>query len=298
MNTIIDYLKSKPIHTPRIALARFLLAFALLLTVVFNDLDVIANHRYGVMPTYGIRHTAAKSIPFKQLDMFMVMDPSVARIVIIIILLMVMSGFFPKVTGILHFMACFSVHNYFMIINGGDEICLVMSLLLLPVCLTDNRLNQWVYRKETPSKWNITAGMALVVIQIQAAYIYFSAGYEKLYNRQWIDGTAAYYFTSHYRLGAPDWLRHVNELLTLTPAVRLLSWSVLALEFLLAACLFFPSRIRKKFLVPAIIFHLLIVFNFGLVSFFFSMLGMLTLFLDDEESFTGIFVKKKANLPQ
>lgn len=279
IDKLITYLKNKQVHTPRIALARFLLAFGMLLTLLFNDMSTVANHNYKRLPEYSAKHTAAISVPLKQLDLFMVMPPGVAKGVVIVILLLVMSGFYPRVTGVLHFIACFSYHNYFLIVNGGDEITFVMSLLLLPLCLSDPRKNQWRHRETTASQGNIVGNIALLMIQVQAAYIYFNAGYTKLFSSVWREGTAVFYYTSHYRLGATFWLQQINELVTRTPLVKVLSWSVLAFELLLALCLFFPEKIRRKFFIPALIFHGLIVINFGLISFFFAMAGMLVLYL-------------------
>ena len=276
---LITYLKNKQVHTPRIALARFLLAFGMLLTLLFNDMSTVANHHYQRLPEYSAKHTSTISVPLKQLDLFMVMPPGVAKGAVIVILLLVMSGLYPRVTGVLHFIACFSYHNYFLVVNGGDEITFVMSLLLLPLCLSDPRKNQWRHGETTASQGNIVGNIALLMIQVQAAYIYFSAGYEKLYSKVWTEGTAVFYYTSHYRLGAPSWLQHINEMATLTPMVMVLSWGVLLFELLLAFCLFFPEKIRRKFFIPALIFHGLIVINFGLISFFFAMAGMLVLYL-------------------
>ena len=279
IDKLITYLKNKQVHTPRIALARILLAFGMLLTLMFNDMSIVANHNYKRLPDYSARHTATVSVPLKKMDIFMVMPPGVAKGVVIVILLLVMSGYYPKVTGVLHFLACFSYHNYFLIVNGGDEITYALSLLLLPLCLSDPRKNQWQRIAASSSQRNIVGNVALAAIQIQAAYIYFSAGYEKLSTKVWTEGTAVFYYTSHYRLGAPTWLQHINEMVTLTPMVKVLSWGVLAFEFLLALCLFFSDRLRKKFFIPALIFHLLIVVNFGLISFFFAMAGLLVLYL-------------------
>lgn len=276
---LITYLKSREVHTPHIALARFLLAFGMLLTMLFNDMGIVANHNYKRLPDYTARHTAGISVPLKQLDLFMVMPPGVAKGVIVVILLLVMSGFVPKVTGVLHFIACFSYHNYFLIVNGGDEVTYIMSLLLLPLCLSDPRMNQWKKREVEVSQSNMVGTIALFMIQVQAAYIYFSAGYEKLFSKVWTEGTAVFYYTSHYRLGAPSWVQAVNEVITLTPAVKLLSWGVIGFELLLAACIFLPAGIRRKMLIPALLFHALIVVNFGLVSFFFAMAGMLVLYM-------------------
>ncbi len=279
IDNLITYLKNKQVHTPRLALARFLLAFGMLLTLLFNDMSIVANHNYDKLPEYSAKHTVARSVPFKQLDLFMVIPPATAKIVVMVILLLVMSGFVPQVTAILHFIACFSYHNYFLIVNGGDEVTFVLSLLLIPLCITDPRINQWRATPPKASSRNITANIALMAIQVQAAFIYFSAAYEKLYVQVWKEGTAVYYYTSHYRLGARSWLQHINELITLTPVVKVLSWGVLALELAIAFALFLSTKTKKKLLLPALLFHLLIVINFGLISFFFAMAGLLVLYL-------------------
>lgn len=275
----IATLAATTVHTPRIAIARFLLAFGMLLSLLFNDMQLVANHSYDKLPEYHALHTTTTSVPLKQLDIFMHMPPDAAKGVAIVVLLLVMTGMAPQVTGILHFIVCFSYHNYFVVINGGDEISYVLSLLLLPLCLSDPRLNQWKRIKQTTEGRNIAGNIALWVVRLQAAFIYFSAGYEKIFSRVWKDGTAVYYYTSHYRLGAPQWLRSINESITLTPAVALLSWGTIIFELALAACLFLPFRIRRKFLLPGLAFHFLIVINFGLITFFFTMAGLLVLLL-------------------
>lgn len=280
MDKLLNYLKSNSVHTPALAVARMLLALGMLLTLLCNDMGIIANHSYPALPDYHALHTTATSVPLKQLDLFMIMPPGIAKGIVIAILLLVMTGLAPQITSVLHLIACFSCHNYFLVVNGGDEVAFVMSLLLIPLCLTDPRLNQWQRSKTAiPSRRNITANIALLVIQIQAAYVYLSAGYGKLSSPVWRQGTAVYYYTSHYRLGAAGWLQHVNEWITLSPLVKMLSWGVIGFELLLAMCLFFPPRIRHRFFIPALVFHFLIIINFGLISFFFSMAGMLVLYL-------------------
>jgi len=281
MQKLLHKLKYTNIHTPRIALVRFLLAAGMLLTILFNDLGVIANHNYTRLPGYPSK-LEAKFIPFRKDGLFEMMPPATAKIVVIVILLAVMSGFAPQITGVLHFWACFSVRSYFLVLNGGDSLALVLSVLLLPICFTDTRLNQWKHKERPPSSSNIVANIAMFVIFIQAALVYLDAGGAKLFVTEWQNGNAVYYYTSHYRLGAPDWLRHINEWLTLTPLVKLLTWGILALELAVALCVFFPARIRKKFFWPALFFHFLIVINFGLVTFFFSISALLILYLYDD----------------
>ncbi len=293
MNAIIDYLKQKSVHTPRLAIVRFLLAFGLLLTVLSTNQSVMVNHHYKKIEGYMIRHDAARPAPFKKWDLFLMMNPETAKMVVIFILLLTMTGLLPQVTGPLFFWACFSLHNYYIINNGGDDLAFILSILLLPICLTDPRLNTWKGKVSGPRRGNITANIAMVIIQFQAAFLYFDASYSKLFHRQWYEGTAVYYYTSNYRLGAPDWLKHINELITLTPMVKALTWGSLALELLLAACFFFPARIKRKFIIPALLFHFLIVINFGLITFFISIAAMLLLYLDDEDYSVRVLLKRK-----
>jgi antimicrobial peptide system SdpB family protein len=304
MNQLIDRLKNKSVHNEKLAIARFLLALSMLLFLLFNDMSVVANHNYTHLKRYHSRHNERVYVPFKKADLFMIMPPAAAKVVVIIILLIVMTGFLPQVTGLLHVWACFSVHNYFLILNGGDQIAFITSVLLLPLCLTDPRLNQWTRKVTQPSRANIFANVAFFAIQVQAAIVYLDSGVSKLFVKEWQEGTAVYYYTSHYRLGAPGWLRSINEMITLTPLVAVLSWGVIALEILIFACLFAPARIKRPFLIIGLLFHLLIVVNFGLITFFFSISALLILYLDDANDSVRLLHrlfnrrKKKTPLPE
>lgn len=280
MNGLIAYLKSHSVHDRKLALARALLAFGMLLTLLFNDIGVIANHHYaGGLPLYRALHHGAATGFMKRADLFMVLSPVMAKGVIIAILILVMTGYVPKVSSVLHVWACYSVNNYFVVVNGGDHAALVFSILLLPLCFTDPRKNQWQHKQEGASQVNIIANVALYAVKVQAAIVYLDAGVGKILIKGWRDGSALYYFTSLYAPGCPAWLRSFNEVFTLSPAAPLLSWTIIVFELMLAACLFAPKKIRHAFLVLALLFHFIIIFYFGLISFFFSMAGVLVLFL-------------------
>ncbi|NDC40174.1 MAG: hypothetical protein EBZ77_01295 [Chitinophagia bacterium] len=286
MNGLIAHLRSHTVHTPRLALARFLLALGMLLTMLCNQLSIVANHHYTHMEGYTIRHGGGGTNAFAFLDLFMVMPPAVAYWVVVAILVAVMSGFAPRITGILHFIACFSYHNYYIILNGGDDLTLDVALLLLPLCLTDPRSNQWLPPDERPATRNIMANIALLAIQLLASWLYLDAFYPKLLTPQWHDGTAIYYYINHYRLGAPDWLRGLEAVFTNTPVVRVLSWGALLLELLLSLALFYPPQWKRRFILPALFFHLLILINFGLITFFIAIAGLLILYLDANDTYT------------
>ena len=297
MRTVLCKFINTNVHTEKLAIARFLLAFGMLLTLVTNDMGkvvntgIISSHRFNDR-NYSIpRHDAAMKMPLSRFDLFHVLPAEFATLIACIILLAVMSGYFPRLTCWLHFWVCFSVQNFFYNVNGSDSVALILSILLLPVCLTDSRTSQWQRPKPESASVRIFSGVAFLAIQVQAAFIYLLAGVAKLETKVWQEGTAVYYYTSHYRLGADDGLRTFNELFTLSPMVRFISWGVIAFELLLPLCLFASARIKKIFLIIALVFHLLIIINFGLITFFLSMSALLILFLDEQNNSVQLFYR-------
>ena len=58
-------------------------------------------------------------------------------------LLVVASGFRPRVTAIVHTWIVFSVSASVTFPDGGDAIALIVVLLITPMCLADPRPWQW-----------------------------------------------------------------------------------------------------------------------------------------------------------
>jgi antimicrobial peptide system SdpB family protein len=293
MKDLIGLLKQSTVHTPRLALVRMLLAFGMLLTIATNDLQTIANQRYERLEGYRLKQRQGHGGPFSSMNLYLMMPQKTANVVVVIFILAVMTGFLPQLTCWLHFWACFSFHNYFITLNGGDDLTLNLALLLIPLCLTDPRLNQWRTKQSEPRTANIPATVGLVAIQLLVAWLYFDAWFFKILTPQWVDGTAVYYYLSHYRVGAPDWLRHFTELITTTQLVRLVTWAALALEFFLSVAIFFPFKYRKRLFVPAIIFHFLILVHLGLITFFIAISAALLLYLDNDDCWTNKILRRK-----
>lgn len=283
INKVITYCLSHSVHTPRLAVVRFLLAFGVLLTLSFNSLDIIANQNYQLLPEYAAHHTQHTNAPLKKYNLFILLQPEVAKVCAIIVLLWVMSGWIPQVSCLLHFWVMFSFYNYVAILNGGDKLAYILCALLVPICLLDHRWNQWKTTIKMPSSHaNIIANITLWFIYLQSAWVYFDASISKLFTPQWLDGSAVYYYTTHYKLGAPAWLLPINEAIFLSPLGTLISWLVLLLELLLGFAFVLPFKTRKYLLLPALFFHGLIAINMGLISFFFAIAAMLLLYLIDD----------------
>ncbi|UOQ71516.1 sporulation-delaying protein SdpB family protein [Hymenobacter cellulosilyticus] len=207
--------------------------------------------------------------------------------VCIIVLLAVVSGFYPRVTGILHWLVSFSIFRSAQILEGGDQITVIMTLLLIPITLADSRTNHWqLLTAQVAQQANyFVANVSWAVIRLQMAVLYLQASVEKVYKLQeWKNGTAIYYFLNDPVFGYPDWLEQLMApLLTNAYVVSGLSWGTILFEIILAGAIFMRPKLRAKLLLPAIGFHCFIAVAFGLVSFFFAMTGGLLLFLSTKK---------------
>lgn len=208
-----------------------------------------------------------------------------ARLFSVLVLLLVIIGWRPRITGVLHWWVSFSFASTAMLLDGGDHVAVVLSLLLLPITLTDNRRWHWSVANESDpgilsQLKRDTAVSAMWVIRLQVAIIYFHAGVAKLAVEEWVNGTALYYWFTNPIFGAPSWLEPVLlPLLTSPVGVTLLTWTVLLLEITLFLGLVIERRWRPALLVLGLSFHAGIILVHGLVSFFCSMAAALILYL-------------------
>ena len=100
-------------------------------------------------------------------------------------------------------------------------------------------------------------------------------------------GTAIYYWFTHETHGVATWLRNITYLLTSNKyIVVFLTWGTMILEFILGGWIFMKRNTWnwKLLLLLGIIFHVGIIFAFGLITFFFSMLAVLFIYFYPKES--------------
>ncbi|MCD9617430.1 HTTM domain-containing protein [Chryseobacterium gleum] len=170
-----------------------------------------------------------------------------------------------------------------LIIEGGDQISLVLSVLLIPLCLVDKRKNGWINNRvvyNNNSLLYINSKWALLFIQIQVAILYFNAGTAKMYAPEWTNGTAVYYWFNDNVFGAVPIIKHVfgflfkNEM-----TVSFINWGSIILEIFIFSAIFLKQEIKYLIFVPAILFHLTIIIIHGLPTFFIAMSATLILYL-------------------
>ncbi|MEU5430457.1 sporulation-delaying protein SdpB family protein [Streptomyces olivoreticuli] len=208
-----------------------------------------------------------------------------ARWACVAVLLLVASGWRPRLTAIPHAYISFSVFSGIAIGDGGDQITWILSLLLALVGLGDPRHWHWqspaqALRGTAERRWALLGTSALVVARLQMTIVYFQASVAKLPHAEWADGSAMFYWANSPTFGAPDWLRGPVSAIVSTPAgVAVTTWAPVALELALAAALLMPQRFRWRLLPLGLLFHLSIALMMGLWSFALAMWAGLLLLL-------------------
>ncbi len=262
-------------------LARSLLALSTAMTLAFNHVGTLFGPGAGgLTPPFcdGLRGAGLFCIGHEA-------GLGVTRWVAVAALLLVASGYRPRLTGPLHAWVTFSLQANALLIDGGDAAASVLALLLVPVTLTDARTWHW---QPCPPAETTLAGdarrlvalVALTMVRIQVAGIYFHAAIGKFQVEEWTNGTAVYYFATSPVFGASGIVRElVQHALVHAVPVTLVTWSVLALEYFLSAALVMPKRFWRVMLGLGLALHAGIILLHGLVSFALVMFGALTLYL-------------------
>ena len=258
-------------------LARTCLAAGLLLTLLFSGVD-------NLFPTVEGELLKQPNFFYDKISLFCILRDHllVAWIISIIILFSVISGFLPQLTGILHWWITYSYLVSGIIIEGGDQISSIIALFLIPVTLTDNRLNHWSRPKENKRpKIRLFIWSIYVIIMLQVSVIYLHAGVAKLSVQEWLNGTAVYYWFTHSNFGVAESLKDsVSYFLSNSFICTSITWGTMIFEILLFGWLFM-SRNKwnwKLIFISAVMFHFSIALVHGLVSFMFTMIGALVLY--------------------
>jgi antimicrobial peptide system SdpB family protein len=206
----------------------------------------------------------------------------------ILLLLGVATGYRPRLTGILHWYVAFSFQANATVLDGGDQLAAVLCLLLLPLTILDGRRWHW---DEPPAStapeggwWRsferYFARVSLTATRVQMAVVYFLAAIGKLEVDEWINGTALYYWFGDRTIGAAGWADPLTHWLFERPAaLALLTWSVLLLEFGLAAAIFMKREHQRSIFYAGLALHLGVLVIHGISSLSLTMIGGLLIYL-------------------
>jgi antimicrobial peptide system SdpB family protein len=198
-----------------------------------------------------------------------------ARWILVAVLLVAGIGYRPRWTAIPHVWAIYSIAVSITVPDGGESVGMIMSLLMLPIVLTDNRTWQWSppTKQLTPSGHAI-AYAAFWAVRLQLAYIYLDTAISKFGVADWANGTAEYYFLRDNMFGvAKPWDGPLLALSKYPLIVVGMTWGALVVELLIAVCILGSDRWRKVGLALDILLHGSIIMLMGLWSFALVMIG-------------------------
>ena len=204
----------------------------------------------------------------------------IPQVLSVAILLVVASGWRPRLTGIPHWWVSYGFAVTATLPDGGDQVTQVLTFLLIPVTLCDPRRSHWDPAPAARPHASFIGLAALTLVRLQVAAIYFDSSIAKLAVPEWVDGTAFWYWATDPSFGPPMWLRPLVLAIVREPlGVAAFTWGPIVLEFVLALALVMDRRYRVWLLGPGIAFHVAIAMLMGLVSFATAMCAALLLYL-------------------
>lgn len=195
-------------------------------------------------------------------------------------LVIVASGFLPTITCVIHAYASVSFVAVLTLPDGGDLIASAISLLLVPLLITDTRLSVW--KPSSGGGGGIRQGIQVgsqFGLRIQVAFIYFNSATAKFAVEPWANGSEMYYVVRQEMFGASGWLGELSRWATSFPLVTLgMSWGAIGIELCIVVLCF--SK-KKKAAIAAISLTLFLHVGIGLLiginSFAMNMVGAVVL---------------------
>lgn len=256
-------------RTPALGIARSLVAIAELTVLVFtSDADL-----FPVVPN---GPTGPRCDGLRVLSLWCTGSSSTAqtifRIVTIAVLLLVASGYRPRWTCIPHWYVTFSLAAAIHVPNGGENVAKILTLLLVPLCLADDRI--WHWRRPArpmPAWWRGSTYVTHLAIRLQVVIVYGQAVWLKVVEPEWRAGTAMHHVMQDAYFGVTPELAAFLQSTVLSSAM---TWGTILLESAIVVCVFGNSGLRRAGLVLAVVLHGGIVLALGLVSFGLVMISL------------------------
>ncbi len=269
----------EPVNVPafygwKFALGRTMLSLSTLCSILFNDPNRIFNISFQ-------QHPNIKTYALAKLSIFNICYPDnliLAKYIACALLIISILGFLPRFFGIIQWWLSLSFYSSSYIIEGGDQINMILSFLLVPLTIFDYRVNHWKQFKRECESIKPLIYFVLILIKIQVSILYIVAGISKFSNVQWREGTALYYWAINNSIGFNYAIEAFSlKLFDNRVFLFIATWSVILFELLLGLVPL-KSWYNRKLLYSALFFHFLIFIFFGLFTFMLSMSGALFLY--------------------
>lgn len=257
-------------------LGRSFIALSLLSVFLFTDINLLFDRNV-------LQSISESKLFYNKINFFSLLgfeNLIWSKVIAIILLLSVVGGIYPRITGVLHFWIVYSFHNACIYLDGGDQISTIMTALLIPITLMDSRLNHWGKPRKRNEIIRFLGLLFFKIISLQVAFIYFHTAVEKIYKlNEWKDGTALYYILQGNYFGINKFLFNLIEPFLMSKGVLILTWWVLISHLLLAFALFVKRRDKKMYFLVGLSLHFGIAIFLGLYSFSLVMIGALILYM-------------------
>lgn len=258
-----------------VQIVRSLLALGTILTLSVNPAGLLLHVPSGI-------HTETFCESVHRLGAFCIGadSPDLTRVSLILLSIPALIGFLPQFAGPLHFYAAFSLSSNTAGIEGGDQLTVNLSALLILISVVKWQKWGWVNSRNREATRFIISNVGLIAARLQVAYVYFEAAMVKLGNEIWADGTALWYWVQNTGFGASEYVSGIFQEILRHPILSLaFSWGTIFLELLLFLGILFAREkwIRKIVLVSGILLHLSFAILMGLITFCIVMVAALLL---------------------
>lgn len=295
-NTIFNWVNNSFPWTNVYGLARTIIALSTALTLALNNATTLFKPGVG-MPEYPICNNSFSIFCIVPNTYFWL---NIVRWLCVVILLLIASGWRPRITAIFHWWISYSLQLSALTLDGGEQAASVLTLLILPIALTDPRRSHWEkssrYKRESSFYTKTIALVSFNIIRIQVAIIYFSSTISKLHDDEWINGTAVYYYLQEPMLGLNPILMKLAQPVLSSWLIVLPTWGTLIIQTILFASLLAPKKYWKYILICALLMHEVFAIMLGLISFSMVMCAALILYLrPKEQEYRFSFLRRKVN---
>lgn len=263
-----------------------------ILVGIFRSILALSSLILFLNPDGILFHTGSgvESVPFcsdtflSSINVFCIFKSNliIAKSIVILILVSVIAGIYPRYTCILHWWVTFCINYSIIIVDGGSQVATALTTLLVPILIFDKRKNHWNSTKfQSNERARITSYIFYNLIKFQISIIYFDAAISKFSNESWSNGTALYYFLNDTLVGAAGFRKQLVNFLFDSPILLVAStYFVLILEIIISLSLLIDDKESKKYILYlGILFHTLIFVFIGIFSFAIVMIASLLFLL-------------------
>lgn len=262
---------------PAVAVGRSLLALSVLATIVLSPDS-------SLFPQVSEYPTGMRCDGFRAMSLWCVTGATdsgllVSRVVSVVVLGIVAIGLSPRWTCVPHWYVTFSLASAVPLSNGGDNIAQIATMLLIAICLGDDRWWQWqVSARPLSPGWRGRAFAAHWALRCQLAVVYVAAAAAKLGDPFWTQGSALVLISRMSQYGLTPAVRDIAQpVLSSYWLVAVMGWSVIGTQLLIAVALLGPRKVRLAALVLGVPLHLGIAVFMHLTSFGLIMIAVLVI---------------------